>query len=253
MSFKKLSTDEISAECDQSDVIVCQLDLSSLRSVRKFCEKVMATEEKVDILIHNAGYCGLFKKAISEDGIEMTMATNHYGPFLMTNLLSPLLKKSAPCRIVVVSALGHVASIFDPTKDVNLNPVNHWFPLQIYADSKFANILFTNELARRLEGSGITVNALHPGVVDTEIWSKTPFPFNLASVFGHFFMLSAWEGIQTTLHVALSPSLAFVSGKYFSNCQIVKPSSKTLNLDWQSDLWEKSKKIVGLKPNDSQF
>lgn len=142
------------------------LDLSSLKSVREFAEKINANEERLDILIHNAGYANYLSKGVSTDGIEITMATNHYGPFLLTHLLIDLLKKTAqkdPVRIVVVASKTHTLSFMDPCNEYHLNPVGYLIPMNIYGNSKFANILFTFELARRLEGTNITANCLHPG------------------------------------------------------------------------------------------
>ena len=233
-------------------MIIRHVDLSSLKSVREFCKEIIETEDKIDVLIHNAGYGSFISKAISADGIEYTMATNHYGPFLMTHLLSDLLKKSAPCRIVVVSSLAHTCARLDPSNEATLNPVD-CFPLRNYADSKLANILFTYELSRRLQGTGITVNALHPGVIDTEIWRNYPFPLNILSRFFQIFMRTLWEGVQTTLFVALSTSIDDVSGKYFVDCAIHKTSADSQNKEWQAMLWKMSKEIVGLKEDDPRF
>lgn len=148
-----LLLDEIAAESENFEVIVHYVDLSSFQSVRNFCAKVLETEKKIDVLIHNAGYGGVLWRQISTDGIEYTMATNHYGPFLMTNLLIDLLKKSS-ARIVVVSSKSHTRSSLDPANETSLNPVGHWFPLKIYSNSKLSNVLFTFELSRRLEGTG---------------------------------------------------------------------------------------------------
>ena len=143
-----------------------QLDLSSLKSVREFAQKINSTESKLDVLVHNAGYANYLNNAVSVDGIEITMATNHYGPFLLTHLLIDKLKETAKknqCRIVVVASKTHTLSFMDPTKDYDLNPIGHFPPSSLYGNSKFANFLFTYELARRLEGTNITVNCLHPG------------------------------------------------------------------------------------------
>lgn len=187
---------------------------------------------------------------MSVDGIECTMATNHYGPFLLTILLIDLLRKSSQCRIVVVGSKAHTLSNLDPTKKTHLNPLNHWFPMQLYFNSKFANLLFTFELARRLKGTGVTVNALHPGSIDTEIWRNYPFPFNLSILFLRLFLRTLEEGIQTTLHVALSTEVDGVTGEYFRNCQTAKAHNNTYKVEWQGALWKESIKIVRLNSND---
>lgn len=143
-----------------------QLDLNSFKSIREFGAKINATETRLDVLVHNAGYAQYLKKEVSVDGIEMTMATNHYGPFLLTHMLIDLLKKTAqtdPCRVVVVSSVTHRFSFFNPANPYHLNPLNFFLPIMLYNNTKFANILFTFELARRLQGTNIIANCLHPG------------------------------------------------------------------------------------------
>lgn len=159
----ELFPDEIAAESENNNVVLQQVDLSSFQSVREFCAAIIQTEEKIDVLIHNAGYAGIMSKAVSVDGIEYTMATNYYGPFLMTNLLSDLLKKSPSCRIVIVTSKAHTVAFLHPANRYHLNPVNFWPPFYLYPNSKLASLLFTVELGRRLKGTGVTANALHPG------------------------------------------------------------------------------------------
>lgn len=159
-------TDEIAAESENSKVILQHLDLSSFQSVREFAKTIIETEPRIDILIHNAGYGGVLGRSVSVDGLEYTMATNHYGPFLLTYLLMDVLRKSTPCRIVVVSSKAHTIATFDPRKEKDLNPIGFLFPMGVYSNSKVANLLFTFELARRLKGTGITANALHPGLIN---------------------------------------------------------------------------------------
>ncbi|CAO1422146.1 unnamed protein product [Diamesa serratosioi] len=163
-------------ETGNQNVHVIPLDVSSFISIRKFVAKMNDTEMKVDVLIHNAGYYNVFKRSQSIDGIEMTMTTNYYGPFLLTHLLFDLLMKSDHCRIIVVSSVMHKFGNFNPNSRRSLNPVDNLFIFHLYSVSKCANIWFTLELSRRLQGTTITVNALHPGVVDTGIWRNVPFP-----------------------------------------------------------------------------
>lgn len=196
-----------------------------------------------------AGYASFITKAISVDGIEYTMAANHYGPFLMTNLLIDLLKKSTPCRIIIVSSKAHTLSFMNPTNPDHLNPIDS-FPFFLYGNSKFANILFTIELARRLSGTGITANVLHPGAISSEIWRNIPFPFNILTNLYRLTLKTAFEGIQTTLFCALSPSLDNVSGEYFRNCKPSKPHKDVYNIEWQKIMWEESVKMVRLSSND---
>ena len=230
-----------------------KLDLSSLRSVRDFAKDFLQTETRLDILIHNAGYAGVFKKAKSVDGIELTMATNHYGPFLLTHLLVNLMKKSAPAKIIIVSSKYHHVSTFKPTRAEDLNPIDFWLPGQIYNNSKFANILFMLELSKKLKRASVTVNCLHPGMSKTKIWRNYPLCLQFPLAIFLFFLKNAKEGCQTTLFVALSPDLEGVSGKYFRNCRESRPNARVFNKQWQMLLWEESKKIAKLTSHDPKI
>ncbi|KAG5670055.1 hypothetical protein PVAND_000341 [Polypedilum vanderplanki] len=251
-------SDEIVKDSGNENVLVHQLDLSSFGSIRKFAAIINETEERLDVLCHNAGYANYFSNAISVDGIEMTMATNHYGPFLLTHLLIDLMKRTAakssdPCRIVVVASKTHTLSFMDPTNDYHLNPIGFFLPGLIYGNSKFANFLFTYECARRLKDFNITVNCLHPGVIDTGIWRNATFPLNIIFSIGKLFFKNVNEGIQTTLYVMLSDDLNEITGKYFRNCKIGRPRVDVNNISWQMTMWEASKKICQLTPNDPRI
>lgn len=232
------------------NVVVMQLDLSSQQSIRDFASAFLKSETRLDILIHNAAYAGVFRKAKSIDGIELTMATNHYGPFLLTHLLINLMKRSAPARIVVVSSKYHHVSTFKPTRPEDLNPVDFWLPSQIYNNSKFSNILFTLELTKRLRKFNITVNALHPGMTKTRIWRNYSGCLQLIVCVFKLFLKTPEEGCQTTLYVALSPNLSGVSGKYFRNCRESRPNARVFNKQWQLLLWDESRKMVKLTRSD---
>lgn len=227
-----------------------QLDLSSQQSIREFASAFLKSEKRLDILIHNAGYAGVFRKAKSVDSIELTMATNHYGPFLLTHLLVNLLKKSAPARIVVVSSKYHHVSTFKPTRPADFNPVDFWLPSQIYNNSKFSNILFTLELSRRLRKFNIMVNALHPGMSKTRIWRNYNGCLHVIICLFKLFLKTAEEGAQTSLYVALSPSLTGITGKYFRNCRESRPNARVFNKQWQTMLWDESRRIVKLTRSD---
>lgn len=242
-------SDEIAAESENHEVVVQKLDLSSFQSVRDFSQTIIETEHKIDVLIHNAGCGTIFTKMISNDGIENTMATNFYGPFLLTCLLMDLLRTSAPCRIVYVSSNTHSLSSFNPTKEKYLNPIDK-FPLMLYANSKLAFHLAAFELSRRLKGTGVTVNVLHPGLIDTQIWRFCPFPLSIFWRIVRLFMRTAEEGAQTTLFAALSTNLDNVTGQYISDCRIVDPSKESLNLEWQGIMWKEAVRIVGLRDTD---
>lgn len=148
-----------------SNVHFLQLDLAQLESIRQFSKKFHAQESQLHILINNAGVMAC-PKAVTRDGFEMQIGTNHMGHFLLTNLMLDLMKQSAPARIINVSSLYH---IFGYIKKNDLNSEKHYWRWLAYAQSKLANILFTREMSRKLEGTEITVNCLHPGCVNTEL------------------------------------------------------------------------------------
>ncbi|XP_028165566.1 retinol dehydrogenase 14 [Ostrinia furnacalis] len=242
--------DDIIESTKNPKVIVKKLDLSSFSSIRQFAEDIKKTEDKLDVLIHNAGYAGSFSKKKSVDDIELTMATNHYGPFLLTHLLIDLLKKSTPSRVVVVaSSLYRLATV-----DLeNPNPVDK-FPAYLYYASKEANILFTKELARRLEGTGVTANCLHPGLIDTGIWRNVPFPLSwgLLLIVKGFFKTPR-QGCQTTVMLAVDEKLEKVTGKYFSDCGESTVSSAASDPGRAKKLWEISETIVKLEDSDPKI
>lgn len=238
---------QIIAETKNPNVIVRKLDLSSLKSVRQFAEEINKTESRLDILIHNAGVANTFRKGVTEDGLEVTMATNQYGPFLLTHLLIDLLKKSKPSRIVIVASDLYKLAKLNLS---NANPVNG-FPAYLYYVSKFANILFTLELAKRLEGTGVTANCLHPGLIDTGIWRNVPFPLNIPLwLIVKTCFKTPREGAQTTIYCAVSPALVCTNGKYFAECQESKLSENIKNELIAKKYWEICENLIQLKKDD---
>ena len=230
-----------------------KLDLSSQKSIRDFSTEFLLREARLDVLIHNAGYCGVFRKAKSIDGIELTFATNHYGPFLLTHLLISLIKKSSPAKIIIISSKYHHVSTLKPTRPEDLNPLEFWLPGQLYNNSKFANILFTFELAKKLKRYNITVNALHPGMTKSKIWRNYPLCLQIPLAIFKFFLKSVHEGCQTTLYVTLSADLEGVTGRYYRNCRESRPNARVFNKQWQTVMWEESKKLVRLTRHDPQI
>ncbi|ETN66245.1 short-chain dehydrogenase [Anopheles darlingi] len=240
---------EIVQETNNQNVVLLPLDLSSQGSIREFAAEVLRTERKLDVLIHNAGFAETFRKSKSVDGIEFTMATNHYGPFLLTHLLIDLLKRSEPSRIVIVaSELYRFASV----NLNNLNPVGS-LPAYLYYVSKCANIMFTRELARRLAGTAITANCLHPGMIDSGIWRNVPFPLTLPMRVIKSFFKTPVEGAQTTLYLACSDEVQGVTGKYFMDCKEASLSASISDMERARQLWEESAKIVKLTETDPKI
>ncbi|XP_017267288.1 retinol dehydrogenase 14b [Kryptolebias marmoratus] len=230
---------------EQGEVVIKHLDLASLRSVKKFCEEVNKEESRVDVLVNNAGIyqCPYTK---TEDGFEMQLGVNHLGHFLLTHLLLDLLKVSAPSRIVVVSSklykYGHIS--FN-----DLNSEGKYNKAFCYSQSKLANLLFTLELARQLEGTGVTVNALTPGIVRTKLGRHVQIPllakplFHLASL---VFFKSPLEGAQTPLYLACSTEVEGMSGKCFANCEEEELTADATDEQAAKKLWDTSRRMVGL-------
>lgn len=228
-------------------VLVKKLDLASLKSIRAFAEEVLQNESRLDVLINNAGLGGYKERTLTEDGLEITMATNHLGPFLLTNLLLPLLKRSAPSRILVTSSWAHT---FESTFDLeNVNSEKVYSHLRVYNVTKLANVMFVRELAKQLEGTNVTVNALHPGFTETALFRQLPKALNVLVKPVFFFLAKTpIQGAQTTIFLAASQSpAALVSGRYFSKMREVEPSNLAKDDQVARRLWEICEKLTGLK------
>ncbi|XP_054425402.1 retinol dehydrogenase 14 [Pteronotus mesoamericanus] len=227
------------------ELVVRELDLASLRSVRAFCQEMLQEEPRLDVLINNAGIfqCPYMK---TEDGFEMQFGVNHLGHFLLTNLLLGLLKSSAPSRIVVVSSKLYKYG------DINfedLNSEQSYNKSFCYSRSKLANILFTRELARRLEGTNVTVNALHPGIVRTNLGRHIHIPLLVKPLFNLLswaFFKTPVEGAQTSIYLASSPEVEGVSGKYFGDCKEEELLPKAMDETVARKLWDISEVMVGI-------
>ena len=242
-----LAAAEITAQT-KGEVSVEKMDLASLKSVADCVERLEKSLKKIDILINNAGVmmCPLSK---TEDGFEMQMGTNHFGHFYLTNLLLPLIKKAAPgARIVNVSSLAHKkAKIY--WDDVNWEKTPY-DSVKAYGQSKLANILFTRELAERLEGSGVTVYCLHPGVIATELGRHIRDYlgiFSVALLVVRPFIKSPESGAQTTIFCAVEETIREETGKYYADCRETATCPVALsNPEDQSKLWALSEQLTGL-------
>lgn len=231
--------------CGAGELVIKELDLASLRSVRAFCQEVLQEEPRLDVLINNAGIfqCPYTK---TEDGFEMQFGVNHLGHFLLTHLLLGLLKSSAPSRIVVVSSKLYKYG------DINfedLNSEQSYNKSFCYSRSKLANILFTRELARRLEGTNVTVNVLHPGIVRTNLGRHIHIPLLVKPLFNLLswaFFKSPVEGAQTSIYLASSPDVEGVSGKYFGDCKEEELLPKAMDESVARKLWDISEVMVGI-------
>jgi NAD(P)-dependent dehydrogenase (short-subunit alcohol dehydrogenase family) len=229
------------------------VDLSSQAEIRRLAQEVKSTTPRLDVLLNNAGGIFLARRE-TVDGLEMTFALNHLAYFLLTNQLLDLLRSTSHARIVSVSSDAHRgASInFDDLQAKtkynfdDLQPPTRYRPWRAYQQSKLANILFTRELARRLEGSGVTANALHPGFVRTEIFRAEGATGWLVRRAADLFALSPERGAMTSLYLATSPEVEGVSGKYFDKQRPVTPSRVALNDESARRLWDVSAELTGL-------
>ncbi|XP_034101988.1 retinol dehydrogenase 12-like [Drosophila albomicans] len=237
---------EIIKETKNENVFYRELDLASLDSIRKFAENFKKEQSKLHILINNAG---IFRgpRRLTKDGFEMQIGVNHMGHFLLTSLLLDLLKKAAPSRIVNVSSLAHTMHKLNVD---DLNCEKSYDETHAYCQSKLANVMFTRELAKRLEGTGVTVTALHPGLVDTEIFRNSAI---LQSAIVQFvfkpllwpFIKTPKSGAQTTLYAALDPSLEGITGEYFSDCRPKPVADVATDEKASRFLWQQSEKWTG--------
>jgi NAD(P)-dependent dehydrogenase (short-subunit alcohol dehydrogenase family) len=232
--------DEIRASSGNPEVFFHALDLADLDAVRASAAAYLARGEKTHVLINNAGLAG--HQGLTKDGFEIAFGTNHLGHFLFTLLLLDHLRAQAPARIVMVASRSHYAAKgidFDAVRKRTRSTTG----LHEYEVSKLANVLFAAELARRLEGSGVTTYSLNPGRIASDIWRRIPWP--LRPLMLHF-MKSNEEGALTTLHCATSDSLAAESGKYYEECRARQPSSYALDTSLARTLWKQSCEMVGI-------
>lgn len=206
--------------------------------LRRFGKK----EESLDILINNAGVYGL-PKSLTIDGHDMTFASNYLGHFLLTNLLLDKLKASVPSRIVNVSSMVHK---YGKINKNDLQGEQDFAEGAAYCNSKLANILFSRELAKRLVGTGVTCNSLHPGVIRTEIGRNSPIFFAVMFVFAFLFYKTVKSGAQSTLACALDPDFDEVTGKYFSDCKIGEETKEAQDDETAEWLWRTSEKLTEL-------
>lgn len=219
-------------------------DLASMKSIKNFCEDFLNKYDRLDVLINNAGII-LPKRQFTEDGFEMQLGVNHFGHFLLTNLLLDLIKRSAPSRIINVSSGAHKMgkmNFSDLPLDRGYNLVKG------YSRSKLANILFTYELARKLEGTGVTANCLHPGAVSSNMGvdRDTGFGKGVHNLLGKI-LQSPLEGAATSIYLAASPEVEEVSGKYYYKKKVIKSSKKSYDVALAKCLWNVSEAVVGLR------
>ena len=215
-------------------------DLSTLAGIMQAAATFKQRHTHLHVLVNNAG--ALFaRRQLTSDGYEMTFALNHLNYFLLTILLLDILKASAPARIVNVSSHAHEAATLDFD---NLQGEKHFAGMQAYGQSKLANVLFTYELARRLEGSGVTVNALHPGFIATGFARNNGIFYNFGMKIIGLFIRKPDQGAQTSIYLASSPEVEGVSGKYFVDCKAVDSSPLSHDQALAEKLWQVSLELT---------
>jgi NAD(P)-dependent dehydrogenase (short-subunit alcohol dehydrogenase family) len=228
---------------DTVDLVV--FDLGSLASTRAGAAELLDRCPRIDVLVNNAGVV-LTERRETVDGFESTFAINHLGPFLLTELLLDRIKASAPARIVNVASTAHRGARTGLDFD-DLQATKGYRGMRVYGASKLANIMFTKELARRLAGTGVTVNAVHPGTVRTG-YGRDGDSGGLLKVglaIGSRFFLSPEKGADTSVYLASSPDVAGVTGEYFIKRKVKKPSAAALDADAARQLWDVSQQLVG--------
>lgn len=234
---------EIRRATGNDRVEVHALELGNLARTRDSARAFLDRGLPIHVLVNNAGLAG--QRGLTDDGFELHFGVNHLGPFLFTTLLLDRIRESGPARIVNVASKAH----FDAKSGIDYAVLRQSTPslagLPEYAVSKLANILFTKELARRLEGTGVTTYALHPGVVATDVWRRIPAP--VAWLMKRF-MLSSEEGARTTLYCATDPALAGVSGRYYDDCRERNPSKPAQDPAAARELWQRSEAWIAELP-----
>jgi len=218
-------------------------DLSRLQEMHRLGREIAAAEPKIDVLMNNAG--AMFsRRSVTEDGLERTFAVNHMAYFVLTHRLRERLIAAAPSRVVSTASEAHRRERLDFD---DLQSARSYRALRVYGRSKLCNILFTRELARRLAGSGVTANSLHPGFVATRIADNNGGLFRVGvGIAKSFFALSPEKGAETMVYLATSPDVARVTGGYFDKSRPAVPTAAAQDDAAARHLWEESARIARL-------
>ena len=230
---------EIRAATGNDRVTSLLADFASQAAVRAMVTEVRETLARLDVLINNAG--GIFARKTTVDGLEHTFAVDHLAPFILTAGVLDLLKASAPSRVITVSSAAHAmgAINFD-----DLQGERKYRAMSAYAQAKLANILFAKELARRLEGTGVTSNAVHPGGVATRFGIEGPAWMRIGARLAHPFEMSADKSARQLAWLATAPKLAATTGQYFSGGKVNQGSARSRDMATAARLWEVSEALT---------
>jgi len=237
----------IQTESKNPNIKVMKLDLASLKSVRNFIQEFKARYQKLNVLINNAGvFC--MKREETEEGFELTMGVNHLGHFLLTYELLPILEKTPEARIINLSSDAHFSGDLD-LDDLHFKR-RRYSGFKAYGSSRLATVFFTQELAERLKEKDITVNSLHPGQVDTNMWdlwgAQRRWYSSLLYGMMKLFLISAEEGAQTSIYLASSGEVKGMTGKYFAKKRMKAASKKCADIKLQKELWQLSERLTGI-------
>lgn len=217
-------------------------DFASFDEVRALASRLLERFERVDVLVNNAGAV-YGRRELSADGHELTFAVNHLAPFLLTNLLLDRLRASAPARVVTTSSAAHAGGLID-LDDLELE--RSWSSWKAYCNSKLANVLFTRELAKRLEGGQVVANCLHPGVIRSRLGRNMGAVIRSGWGIARLFFASPRSGASTIVHLAASPEGGETSGAYFVNSRPQAVVGQAADDFFAAELWRRSEEMVGL-------
>ncbi|MDZ7844933.1 MAG: SDR family oxidoreductase [Anaerolineales bacterium] len=234
----------IKQQTENEQVSYLAADLSSQEEIRQLAADFQSRHQRLDVLVNNAGSL-FWERKESADGIEMTFALNHLNYFLLTNLLLDTLKASEPSRIINVSSGAHRGQKLNLD---NLELKEDYSPMKAYGRSKLANLYFTYQLARRLTDGGVTINALHPGLVSTNFAREGKSWLRFIMPLVQVFAKSPQEGAETSVYLAASPRVEGVSGKYFQDKEMVSSSAVSYDQETAERLWEISAEMTGINP-----
>ncbi|KAI4462309.1 phosphatidylinositol-glycan biosynthesis class f protein-related [Holotrichia oblita] len=242
---------KIIAATNNKNIVYKLVDCASLKSVRNFAQDIIENEARLDILVNNAGISS-DEEGLTPDGIQTILQVNHISGFLLTHLLIDKLKKSTPSRIIMVaSPTARFANLnLNTLRDLNTATLSRRF-YAMYYNSKLCNIAFAIEMAKRLDGSGVTINAVHPGVATTEIvrdaklWVK--FGFN---TFTSLFLYTAEEGAQTQIYASVANEIVNINGDFFGNCNRIEVYKTAKDPEFLRKLWEKSEELAKLSDGE---
>ncbi len=232
--------DDIAAETGNANLEVRKIDLADPASVRSFASEFTAAHPRLDVLINNAGVLS-FRRRLTPQGVEAHFAVNVLGPFLLTNALLPVLKASAPSRIINVGSATHFSGHVDLD---NLQGEREYRFLRAYSTSKLEILLLTYEFARRLEGSGVTVNCVHPGAIRTDLYNGLPVAFR----FVKWFLRDPVTGAAPIVRLASDPDLEDVSGRYFDRLREARSAAESYDVDLAQRLWSACERLASSVP-----